>query len=362
VNTATRIVCSQNATTGEEYRRGWHPEKFAAIRSSISSVLVVGGGPAGLECGVVLARRGVENVHVVDDAKQLGGHMAWVPRLPGLSEWSRVVDYREAMAKTLPNLTLISGTRLTADDVIDYGADAVVLATGAEWARDGLSSVTRAPIPGGSAELRWILTPDQVMSGGKLPPAGPVIVYDAEGYFMGPSLAEKFAREGLDVVYLTPRGSVGHYMQYTGEDQSMIPTLHKLGVQIRCNTEILEFTSDAAMVRQRGAELVEQIPFGAIILATQRLPRNRLYKELTERAEDWMSAGIQGVYRCGDCVSPRQQFADAIFDGHRLGREIDSGNPSVAAPWIREERFIGHSEDDYVSMRSDARVLAIHPV
>jgi len=49
------MICTQNATAGEEYRRGWHPEKFPK-RGSEDSVLVVGAGPSGAECARVLAR------------------------------------------------------------------------------------------------------------------------------------------------------------------------------------------------------------------------------------------------------------------------------------------------------------------
>ena len=51
------IICTQNATIGEEYRRGWHPERFSVAKNRESDVLVVGAGPAGMECAPVLGER-----------------------------------------------------------------------------------------------------------------------------------------------------------------------------------------------------------------------------------------------------------------------------------------------------------------
>ncbi len=60
------MVCTQNATAGEEYRRGWHPEKFHPAANREKSVLVVGAGPAGMECAMVLGKRQMEAVHLVE--------------------------------------------------------------------------------------------------------------------------------------------------------------------------------------------------------------------------------------------------------------------------------------------------------
>ena len=87
-----RLVCTQNPTAGEEYRRGWHPERFTRASNGDNDVLVVGAGPAGMECAIVLAKRGMRRVHLVDAADELGGIMRWVPRLPGFGEWARVVE------------------------------------------------------------------------------------------------------------------------------------------------------------------------------------------------------------------------------------------------------------------------------
>ena len=51
-----RLVCTQNPTAGEEYRRGWHPERFTRARNADNDVLVVGAGPAGMECAIVLGQ------------------------------------------------------------------------------------------------------------------------------------------------------------------------------------------------------------------------------------------------------------------------------------------------------------------
>lgn len=281
--------------------------------------------------------------------------MDWVRRLPGLTEWARIVHHRLTMAEKLRNLALVPKKRMTAEDILDYGAEIVILATGAYWAGNGVSSVTPEPIPGAAPSQPHVLTPDQIMVEGKEPTGDSVLVYDAEGYFVGVSLAERYARAGKKVTYVTPRTAIGSYMQYTGEDQSMIPLLLGLGVECYRElavTEIAPGRIEGKACAPNGLPVVWEAD--AVILATQRNPRCELYRELKACSEEWSEVGLRAVYRAGDCVSPRQQVADAIFDAHRLGREIDTSNPSVPLPWIREERFIDTTDADYDAMiRSD---------
>ncbi|HYB65011.1 MAG TPA: NAD(P)-binding protein, partial [Steroidobacteraceae bacterium] len=67
------VRCTQNPTIGEEWRRGWHPER-APEAASAASVLVVGAGPAGLECALWLGRRGYE-VSLAEAADDIGGRL-----------------------------------------------------------------------------------------------------------------------------------------------------------------------------------------------------------------------------------------------------------------------------------------------
>lgn len=83
-----------------------------------------------------------------------------------------------------------------------------------------------------------------------------------------------------------------------------------------------------------------------VVLVGQRRAEARLYKELVRSGIDWDAAGIESVYRIGDCERP-SFIADAIFSGHRLAREIDSENPAEPLPFVRDRRVVGASELDY---------------
>ena len=75
------IRCTQNPTIGEEWRRGWHPEKIAP-KSGEATVLVVGAGPAGLECSRALGQRGYK-VMLAEARRELGGRVTSGSALAG---------------------------------------------------------------------------------------------------------------------------------------------------------------------------------------------------------------------------------------------------------------------------------------
>lgn len=356
VNAGWHLVCTQNATAGEEYRRGWHPEKFSRAANADKDVLVVGAGPAGMECAMVLGKRQMNRVHLVDAGPQLGGHLHWVSGLRGMSAWRRVIDYRTIGLGKLRNVDVILGQRLSAEAVIEYGAEIVVIATGARWGGDGTNGWTHRPIPGADPSQPNILTPEQLVVSAKPVPGERVVVLDIEGYFMGVSLAERLARDGKQVTLVTPFGEPAPYMSFTGEQVHMIPMLTELGVSIE--TDRLVTALDGSTVHGAASHHLDQVcqwTADAIVLATHRLADMSLYEDVTADPDRLAEAGVEAVYRIGDCVAPRPQVADAIFDGQRLAREIDSDDPAVPRRYIRERRVIGFGDTDYdaISARAD---------
>jgi dimethylamine/trimethylamine dehydrogenase len=336
-----RLICTQNATVGEEYRRGWHPERFTRAINAEKNVLIVGAGPAGMECAVVLGKRGMNRVHLVDAAPEMGGTLSWIRKLPGLGEWGRVIDYRRIQLGKLKNVEFVPATRLAIEDVSEYGADLVVIATGSRWAADGLNGFSRDVIPGADAGKSYCLTPEQIAVDGKQVRGESVVVYDCDGYFMGVSLAEKLASEGKRVTFVTPYSSAGPFLAYTIEQPHMYRTLGRLGVEV-VSGHVLRRIEPGKIVVGPTSEPDRKVVWDAesVVLVTQRVSSDALYRGLRNDPQALERTGISGLYRIGDCVEPRL-IADCVFDGHRLAREIDSADPASHLPFLRENLVVG---------------------
>jgi dimethylamine/trimethylamine dehydrogenase len=339
-----RIICTQNATVGEEWRRSWHPEVFTTAANADKSVLIVGAGPAGLECATILGRRGMEAVHLVDSRAEVGGSLTWITRIPGRREWRHVIEYREHQLSKLKNVQVILNTPLTAEDVLEYGAEIVVVAAGSHYTLDSVSPYDRTPQTFLRAFGDRLLAPEDVLDRGR-EVGDRVVIIDTDGYFVGVGLAELLVEQGRDVTIVTPATVVAAYMEKTLEHRRLMLDLVRLGVHLMTSTTAVGATGDAVeVVAFDGTR--STIPADAVILVGQREADSGLYKELMAAQDRWTEAGIDAVYRIGDCERP-SFIADAIFSGHRLAREIDSEDPTQPLPFARDRRVVGAAEGDY---------------
>lgn len=322
------LGCVQNPTAGEEFRRGWHPEHFAPVNDTARRVVIVGAGPAGLECASVLARRGLESVHVIDAADVPGGHVRWLSTLPGLAEWAQVIEYRIDRLERQGNVTMELGTRVNSDRLLDVDAEYVVIATGSHWSEAGLNGFTREPLLAADADGSRVLTPEDVALRGRRPDGERVIIYDCEGYVVGPAVSELLADEGYAVSLLTPFSSISP-MSWTLETALLRRHLKAMGVVER--TEVILETIDGVEWHGRSV-LGDPISdtADAFILVTQRVSDDVLYRGFQGSREP---DRLPQMYQAGDCVTPRM-LSDAVFDGHRIGRKIDGRDVALA----REDR------------------------
>ncbi len=330
-----QLACIQNPTIGEEYRRGWHPESLAPLEDDGQTFLIVGAGPAGLECAVTLAKRGAKTVHLVDQASEVGGFMRWATSLPGLGEWARVINWRKIqLHKHRRSVETILDTRLSLDEVFEYGADVVIAATGSTWATDGQVFGTHVPVPGADPDLPHVLTPEQIVLDGKRPPGKRVAVYDGDGDYMAPALAQKLAGEGFEVEIVTPHTVISPFADERSDGPFLRQQLHEAGIGRKTSTEIVEISAGGVALAE---EFVDRRDYeiDAVALVTQRISDEALYAGLVADPDRLTQSEIRAVHRIGDCLAPRD-IGDVVYDAHRLAREIESDDPSVPLPPRRE--------------------------
>jgi dimethylamine/trimethylamine dehydrogenase len=310
------VRCTQNPTIGEEWRRGWHPERVPAAASA-ASVLVVGAGPAGLECALTLGRRGYE-VSLAEAADDIGGRLRFETRLPGLGAWGRVVDWRRGQLERLANVNIYRGNRLSADEILELGCAHVVLATGARWARLLYSPLELAT---GTLDAAGVLTPDDIAAGAAV--ADPVVVYDFDNYYMGGVLAEYLARGGHSVSYVTPAGHASAWTIMSNEQPQVHRALFSAGVALHTLSRVTAFAGGAVTLANQFTNAATQLPCRSLVIVGARFADDRLHGELAARAAELTAAGIRSVTRIGDALAPGA-IVHAVYSGHRHARELDA--------------------------------------
>jgi len=313
------VRCTQNPTMGEEWRRNWHPERIPAGDPE-KSVLIVGAGPAGLECARALGQRGFA-VTVAEAREELGGRVSIESKLPGLSSWARVRDYRTNLIQTMGNVDVYRGSALSAQDVLDFGCDHAVVATGAHWTRETLGA-DGYPVDeiGGDA----VFTPDDILAGAE--PEGPVVIFDFDHYYMGSCLAEQLRQSGREVTIVTPANAVSAWTFMNNEMANIRVRMIELGIGTVFENYITGFSDGVAQFTSiyRGGD-DNSIDCASLIIVGVRTPNDNLYQELNLNADRLADAGISSLRSIGDCRAPGT-IAHAVYSGHEYARNIDAGD------------------------------------
>ncbi len=226
-------TCTVNPTAWRE--RFWDPFE-TPLAPQAKKVVIIGGGPGGLEAAVTAKRRG-HDVILIEARQRLGGALALWAELPGRAFFGKAIDWwAEELARLGVEVRL--GTEATAEAVLAEAPDAVMIATGAQFSREGRSNHLDQPIKG--HDLPHVCTVDDVLLGRSVP-KGKVIIIDGEGSNAGVGVAEILGKAGCEVHFLAPRFSpVSPRVNNAEETRFIVPRLKEAGVTFAPSTWVSE--------------------------------------------------------------------------------------------------------------------------
>ncbi len=314
-NQGIPVRCTQNPSMGEEWRRGWHPEKIKS-KSSDNSVLVIGGGPAGLEATLSLARRGY-SVAIADSNKELGGRINMESKLPGMTSYKRVVDYRVNQINQLNNVDVFLDNTLSPDDVLELGFDHVVTATGSTW-QPSIMDEKSAPVLIDKTDT--IITPEDVLNGCEL--KSPVIIFDFDYYYMGGLMAEYIKDLGHEVTIITPFDKVSPWSFNSNEIDEIQLRLLEKDIRVFTQNRIITVEDSSVKTIHKVSHEETDIDRGSLVLVGYRKQNDSLYSDLNSRKADLSSSGIKSLQNIGDSNAPGA-VVHAVYAGHLYANTFD---------------------------------------
>ena len=309
------IRCTQNPTMGEEWRRGWHPDRIEK-RHADESVLVVGAGPAGLEAALALGQRGYR-VSLAEAETELGGRINRESSLPGLSEWARVRDWRVGQLAKMPHVEIYPDNRLDADAILELDQAHVIVATGAHWRTDGIGQTSVEAFPG--FDNAAVYSPDRVMRGDL--PSGKVVIYDDDHYYLASALALHLRNAGLAVTLVSPAPVLAEWSYHTEEHEPMMRALYAAGIDIVTARGLAGFEPGEVQLECIYSDAESSLAADCLLPVTSRRPDDELWRTLEKRRGAFTARGGKSIQRVGDCRAPGI-IAAAVYAGHKAAREL----------------------------------------
>lgn len=292
IYTGKGVSCVQNAVAGRELE--WS-ELPMAVRPL--AVVIVGGGPAGLECARVARLRG-HRVVLFEQSRDLGGQTLLARQAPGRQDFDGACRYTAAQCRKL-GVDIRPGVRGDAETVLRESPDVAVLATGARALAPDLPGFAH------HAVSAW-----DVLAGS----GGPEGAGDRRGVRSPGALGRRIsARPRV-------RGGDRHlradHRRFLGATTAppVFERLFTKGVRLHCHLQIVGLEPARAVAMNVWSRREEALgPFDAFVYAYGGESVCGLERELAGR--------VGRLELIGDCFAPRT-LQHAILDGHRLARML----------------------------------------
>ncbi|MBE0599478.1 MAG: FAD-dependent oxidoreductase [Desulfuromonadales bacterium] len=278
------------------------------------SVLVVGGGPAGLKAAEIAARRG-HRVALYEAKGHLGGQVKIAAKGAGRAELEEITRYLARQVEKL-GVEVHLNTEVTPEMILQSKADAVVLATGSTPRRISFTGIPpydiENPVPNGF-EQGNVLTSWDLLETGMEVGQKVLVVDDGEANWKGISIAELLLDQGKQVEMISPHDHLGHDL--TAERRlPMLRRILKKGIVFHPYTMIKEIDGTAVAlynIHSRQERTLENVDH--VVLAHYHKANEELYFGVKGKVKE--------LHRIGDCLAPRM-IGDAIRDGERIGRQL----------------------------------------
>jgi len=289
------MTCAVNAAAGREEEMAVTP---AATRKA---VVIVGAGPAGLEAARVAGLRG-HKVYLCDDKPEIGGTVRLLSRDPNRRNLlDHAVYFETELAKV--DVEFVLGHRVEADDVAEFGADAVIIATG------GTPVLPETPGLAGAANVCTAL---EVLHGRARLGRRVLVVGGIDNHLGAPTIAEHLHDRGHEVEMISEPMDFA----YGAEDGTRLPLFTRLrskGVTLSLGVRLDEVSGDGAVVLDLFAKTRRRSDDVTVVLACGLDPQDALYRSLQGR--------VANLHLIGDALAPRRVM-HATIEGARAGLAI----------------------------------------
>jgi len=292
------IGCIQNPAAGNEKKWGVGRN----VRTDTpKKVMVIGGGPAGMEAACIAAKRG-HRVTLIEQNDELGGQALVAGRLPYRSEFGDVVrNLTNALNDTEVDVRL--SRIICAADILREMPDVVIAATGSIFQKPGIEGCDQENV----FTLWDILT--------KKPALGSnLVMIDQIGFHQSTGTAEMLADQGKTVEVISPSLYVGQDLGRTLDLELWYKRVREKGVTLSPNYSLIGIKENTVTAIHNYSGKVRQWDgIDQVVLATPNQANDELYLALKGK--------IKELYRIGDCLAPRR-VDSAIRDGFRVGIQL----------------------------------------